>query len=85
MPRKTTKRVAVSKKSSRQIVKELEKPHTKEFTEAAHAEMMRRFTVEIEKFNQTSGKNTRIIIALTIFIVLLTAFNLFYQFTNISI
>jgi len=80
MPRKATKRpIPVAKKSSEKIVKELEAPHTKEFTEAAHAEMMRRFIIELENFSKASGKNTRIIITLTIFIVLLTAFNLYYQ------
>lgn len=78
----TKKKIPVSKKTADQIVEELENNPKKGFVPVAHAEMMRRFIVEIEKFNRASHRNTVIIITLTLFIVLLTSVNLITKFFN---
>jgi hypothetical protein len=65
----------LQKLDSRQIVAKLEKNKSRQFTEAAHAEMMRRFVA-------ASEQNSKRIFWLTATIVGLTAINLALTFLN---
>jgi hypothetical protein len=65
----------LQKLDSRQIVAKLEKNKSRQFTEAAHAEMMRRFVA-------ASEQNSKRIFWLTATIVSLTAINLALTFLN---
>jgi hypothetical protein len=67
--------MSVQNLSSEQIVKQLETNTSKQFTEAAHAEMMRRFVVANEK-------QSKRIFWLTLTIVLLTTINLIVTISN---
>ncbi|MFC2153999.1 hypothetical protein ACFLRC_00770 [Candidatus Altiarchaeota archaeon] len=60
---------------SREIVESLLTNTSRQYTEAAHAEMMRRFTESIDRFSKASEQGSRRIFWLTATIVTLTLVN----------
>ena len=63
------------KQTDQQIVETLQANRSRQYTEAAHAEMMRRFTQSIQDLKEASAKNGRILVGLTTTIVILTILN----------
>lgn len=61
--------------SSEKIVKQLESNNSRQFTEAAHAEMMRRFIAANEKQSRRIVWLTGTIVALTAVNLIITALN----------
>ena len=72
-----------AKQTDNQIVKTLLENKTRQYTEAAHAEMMKRFNQSIQKLDQSSARQGQRIFWLTLTIVCLTILNVLVTYYNI--
>lgn len=74
---------SLPKQTNAEIVKQLQTNKSRQYTEAAHAEIMNRLIKAIGKFNESTARTDRKVLILTATIVCLTFLNVLLTIVNL--